>query len=294
MSTKKGCDECAARHAWKAVKSRYKQLFGLCHDDSNNSDEICDILDNLVATEQDWVLCRPMKKPHGSETLLMQAVWNLKVNVVKKLVEIYLDIGGDINYTNEHGHGIATYWNIARLDFSDGEDAACEIVEILFNAGARLSASYDGWSVVDIAKKKNFHKLKAKLDSLYNATEDNDEPVVLTPYSISHADLARIVAEDEKTPPRYHFSEAALEPTEPSPGYMADQYLDGEALWRVVRDESYDMMNAPNLDHVPDHILRHAVELNGEVENSKLGPQRLPQEKCDCYSRYGVCMCYTL
>jgi hypothetical protein len=155
-----GCSECAARLAWKKIKPTYKHLLKECSKDEKNEDVICALLDTLEAGDR-WIINKPLEQDSGSETMLMWAIWNLKVKVVKHLVSM----GADTTYENETGHSASNYWNVARLCFSDCEEAGCEIAEVLYDHGARLSVG--AWNVAYMAKSHGFSKLIQKLTELY-------------------------------------------------------------------------------------------------------------------------------
>jgi hypothetical protein len=146
-------------------------LFDKIGSTEDNEDEICTFLDSYSAAEIQ--INKPIPCYTGAETMLMWAVWRQKSKVVRKLIER----GGDVQYMNETGQGISTYWDYEKI--REDEDTACEIAKILHHAGADLGCAYGmSWSIVQKAREYGFRKLRAvleELDEYYKTMEFIDE-----------------------------------------------------------------------------------------------------------------------
>lgn len=140
-------------------------LFRLVSADVDNETEVCEILDSCFQKDPDQTKIM-INAPHlyntsESATLLMWAVWTLKKDVVKKL----LDCGADPKYVNENMQSVSTYWNC--FPKKPDEDKASEIATLLHNHGADLLLSYAGdWSIVRKAQEYELNKLRATLEAL--------------------------------------------------------------------------------------------------------------------------------
>lgn len=139
----------------------WNQLFNLISVEEENEEETLELLEKATAE----IINTPSPARSGGETMLMWAVWRLKLNVVKKLLEK----GADPLFFNEMGQSTATYWN--KDTIKEKEDVACEIAKILFAKGVRLSVGVPGYSysLVKIAKVGGFSKLGACLEELYKS-----------------------------------------------------------------------------------------------------------------------------
>lgn len=146
------------------MESERIKLFELISSSVDNEAEVCEILDACFQRDPrktKIMVNTPRPNEAGAESLLMWAVWTLKKDVVKKL----LDCGADVKYINESMHSVSTYWDC--FPKKPDEEKASEIAILLHNQGANLSLSYAGdWSIVRKAKEYNLDKLSATLESL--------------------------------------------------------------------------------------------------------------------------------
>lgn len=146
------------------MEQTHIKLFQLVSVDIDNEREVCEILKACFQKDPDQTKIM-VNTPHlhssESASLLMWAVWTLKKDVVKGL----LDCGADPKYVNENMQSVSTYWNC--FPKKPDEDKASEIATLLHNHGADLLLSYAGdWSIVRKAQEYELNKLRATLESL--------------------------------------------------------------------------------------------------------------------------------
>ena len=159
-----GCPECARRRVKKESKVVRAKLFESVSTNGTDEDEICEMLDTYAASPEhlQHIINTPMKCLSGDESMLMWAVWTLKPKVVNRLIEL----GADVKFENAMGHSAATYWRSESIQ--KREDDACEIAKILYEHGVDLAGSRysDIYSVLKMARKYNFAKLRATIEAL--------------------------------------------------------------------------------------------------------------------------------
>lgn len=155
-------------------ESTIEQLFELICEKRNNEDEIITILRNEDLRPMMHQIVNFHENDYD-ETMLMWAVWRLKPNVIKELVEQ----GADVNYHTSSGESAATYWDLNDSDRNDNgkQWTAAEIAEYLHKLGLNLSiGSNASWSLVKSSHKKNLGLLKERLTRLgYRYTDESDE-----------------------------------------------------------------------------------------------------------------------
>lgn len=151
------------------MDSLWETLFTKISLKEKNEEEICSLLEKA----SNALVNKPSPCYTGAETMLMWAVWRQKSRVILKLIER----GGDVQYINETGQGVSTYWDYDAI--REDEDTACEIAKILHNSGADLACAYGiSWSIVQKAREYGFRKLRAVLEELddhYKTVEFIDE-----------------------------------------------------------------------------------------------------------------------
>ena len=98
------------------------------------------------------------------ETLLMRAVWMLRVPIVKLL----LTLRANVKYTTSTGESVSTYWDHDKFSESPKHmESACQIAELLHQAGVDLSQNSDeSWSLVKRAKVYQLQPLIQTLNRL--------------------------------------------------------------------------------------------------------------------------------
>lgn len=121
----------------------YKDLFRLISTDENNEDQINLYLDSIVDQQLLKII---INIPNDTEeTMLMWAVWNLKKDVVLKLIEK----GANVHYQSNFNENCATYWNFGMNCINNTYDCnsekrqsiAAEIAEILHNHGVDFAVN---------------------------------------------------------------------------------------------------------------------------------------------------------
>src|SRR3990167_8703542 len=123
--------------------------------ESDNQDEILKTLDSLKNPKD------VINQIRDDESLLMWAVWNLREEVVKKLVEL----GADVHWSNDYGQSAATYWdfnlyesNRSTCPVRENQELVLRIVTILHKAGADLSLNAPKYTKSIIKKVRTYQE----------------------------------------------------------------------------------------------------------------------------------------
>lgn len=155
-----------------------EELFDLISLDNDNEEEIIKKLNNYQFNCTDTGSVKfPLKtlinissKDLGAnehdESMLMWAVWRLKKRVVEKLISL----GANVNFKNNEGESLSTYWDLNNNCTEERQILATEIAELLHNNGVNLSKKgFYSWDLLTKSHKYNLLIIKHKLEKLgYN------------------------------------------------------------------------------------------------------------------------------
>jgi len=147
-------------------KKIHTKLFSLISVDEPNEDEILEILsDELYEDSIKSVINKPADNKQA-ESMLMWAVWRFKTRVVLKLLEL----GADIEYENDAGESVSTYWDLDRKTDEKHQQLAAEMIDIIYahtgSVNIFLDDSYNSWSLDRTANEYKLKIIQDKLNSL--------------------------------------------------------------------------------------------------------------------------------
>jgi len=148
-------------------------LYNLVVSEKDNEEEILAILNddcfkpnikkivNTIIDDVDReIYPKDVCYSHPGTSLLMWAVFNLKKNVVRRLLEC----GAKVSHKNENYDGVSSFWNLKSSMDEKTQERICEIAEMLHNAKVPLNVSGDLYdSLVDQAHQCKLVIVKEKV-----------------------------------------------------------------------------------------------------------------------------------
>jgi hypothetical protein len=141
--------------------SLVNHLFDLISVNEKNEKEILDLLEKHRNDQNIQEILNEIPDDDYEESMLMWAVWRIKIDVVKKLVEM----GADLKYSNSMEESVSTYWDDDEI--KKDENKACELAQYLHGKGVDLSErSMYSWSLLKRSKDNKHQILLKKLKEL--------------------------------------------------------------------------------------------------------------------------------